>query len=113
MKQHGQHERTNPEKMLDKIQLRNQMKTTRMDLPQTVSSEVVTVKEAAVMLSCSQSFVYKLISKGELSHDVRGSRKLPLVASIREYIANNRVPAKVGHLNKPSTVKNYKHLRLS
>lgn len=72
----------------------------------------VTVKEAASVLRCSISFVYKLMKQGELSYEKRGRRKLPLLRSVEEYRSRNVVhallPAQVEH--RPPQSKRYKHL---
>jgi excisionase family DNA binding protein len=53
----------------------------------------MTVKEAAKELTCSISFIYKLMRIGQLAYEMRGKRKLPVAASVEEYRQRNLVPA--------------------
>ena len=54
---------------------------------------LLTVKEAAVELHCSISFVYKLMQTGQLSFEQRGRRRLPLAVSVAEYRTLNTCQA--------------------
>jgi excisionase family DNA binding protein len=54
----------------------------------------MTVKEAAKELTCSISFVYKLMRTGQLAYEMRGKRKLPIATSVDEYRLRNIVSAK-------------------
>jgi excisionase family DNA binding protein len=51
------------------------------------------VGEAAAVLNCSASFVYKLMGSGEIAYERRGRRKLPVRESVEEYRQRNRVDA--------------------
>jgi hypothetical protein len=53
---------------------------------------VLTVRATAFELSCSISFVYKLMAAGELAFERRGRRKLPLASSVAEYRQRSFVP---------------------
>lgn len=53
----------------------------------------MTVREAAVELQCSISFVYKLMTQGQVAYECRGRRKLPVAESVAEYRKRNLVPA--------------------
>jgi len=53
----------------------------------------MSVKEAAKELTCSLSFVYKLMDTGQLAYELRGRRKLPVAASVEEYRQRNLVLA--------------------
>lgn len=71
--------------------------------------ECCTVKEAAEILKCSISFIYKLMAEGELGYQRRGRKKLPHVSSIHSYQHRNTVPEKpTGKRYKQPS--NYKHL---
>lgn len=61
--------------------------------PVSVEKDTMTVKEAACVLNCSASLVYKLMDQGELAFERRGRRKLPVTASIKDYRQRNLVPA--------------------
>ena len=60
----------------------------------------MTVKQAAIELQISQSFVYKLMHQGEIAFERRGVRKFPVDASVAEYKQRNLVPAAPGQ-NRP------------
>lgn len=53
----------------------------------------MTVKQTAVYLEVSVSFVYKLLDQGEIAFERRGCRKLPVEASVEAYKNRNLVPA--------------------
>lgn len=53
----------------------------------------MTVKEAACVLNCSPSLVYKLTDQGQLAFEWRGRRKLVVRASVADYRKRNLVPA--------------------
>jgi excisionase family DNA binding protein len=54
---------------------------------------VVPIQTAAEMLSCHRSYVWKMISKGELESTGIGRRRV-IVASIEAFIERNRRPAR-------------------
>ena len=62
----------------------------------------MTVREAAVELQCSISFVYKLMTQGQIAYECRGRRKLPMAESVAEYRQRNIVPVSVKE-PKPAT----------
>jgi excisionase family DNA binding protein len=73
----------------------------------------MTVKEAAKELTCSISFVYKLMNEGQIAYERRGRRRLPVSSSVADYRQQNLVPARPaspGAQAKPSSPKGYKHL---
>lgn len=73
----------------------------------------MTAKEAAGVLDCSLSFVYKLMRIGQLAYEKRGRRKLPLDASVAEYRQRNVVPARhppARGANQPNSAYRFKHL---
>ena len=70
----------------------------------------MTVREAAVELQCSISFVYKLMSQGQVAYECRGRRKLPVAESIAEYRQRNLVPATAKKPKPARTPYQYKHL---
>jgi excisionase family DNA binding protein len=73
----------------------------------------MTVKEAAKELTCSISFVYKLMNEGQIAYERRGRRKLPVELSVADYRRRNLVPARPtteGAPAKPPTPCHYKHL---
>ena len=72
------------------------------DGPSPEAGRLLTVKEAAVELYCSISFVYKLMRTGQLAFERRGRRKLPLALSVAEYRQRNTCPAS-SHASSPST----------
>ena len=55
--------------------------------------ELLTVCEAAELLKCSESLVYKLMKLGEIAYERRGRRKLPLARSVADYRQRNLVEA--------------------
>lgn len=57
------------------------------------AADTLTVNEAAAVLNCSISFVYKLMDQGQVAFERRGRRKLPVAASVSEYRQRNLVPA--------------------
>lgn len=56
------------------------------------AADTLTVNEAAIVLNCSISFVYKLMDQGQVAFERRGRRKLPVTASVKEYRQRNLVP---------------------
>jgi len=73
----------------------------------------LTVKEAAKQLTCSISFVYKLMSQGELAYETRGRRKLPTSESVAQYRLRNTVPAQQApsrFVKPPKTPYQFKYL---
>lgn len=77
-------------------------------------NRLLTVKEAASELSCSESFVYKLLRTGQIAYERRGRRKLPTVASVCEYRLRNTVPALKQEQSRPAEPRRFpyefKHL---
>lgn len=70
----------------------------------------MTVREAAAELQCSISFVYKLMTQGQVAYECRGRRKLPVAESVAEYRQRNLVPA-TAKASKPAKAPyQYKHL---
>jgi excisionase family DNA binding protein len=57
------------------------------------ATDTLTVNEAAAVLNCSISFIYKLMDQGQVAFERRGRRKLPVTASVSEYRQRNLVPA--------------------
>jgi excisionase family DNA binding protein len=74
------------------------------------ADRLMTVKEAALELRCSISFVYKLMKLGELSYEQRGRRKLPIDRSIREYRSRSIVHGLLMPQSETSPAKRYRHL---
>jgi excisionase family DNA binding protein len=73
----------------------------------------LTVIEAAERLACSISFVYKLMSQGELAYETRGRRKLPSSESVAMYRLRNTVPARPAPsrvVKPPKTTYQFKYL---
>lgn len=70
----------------------------------------MTVREAAAELQCSISFVYKLMTQGQVAYECRGRRKLPVAESVAEYRQPNLVPASAKE-SKPSKIP-YQYQRL-
>jgi hypothetical protein len=70
----------------------------------------MTVREAAVELQCSISFVYKLMAQGQVAYECRGRRKLPVAVSVAEYRQRNLVPATAKEPKPARTPYQYKHL---
>jgi excisionase family DNA binding protein len=67
----------------------------------------MTVNQAAAELQCSISFIYKLMTQGQLAYERRGRRKLPVAESVAEYRHRNLVPATT-RVSRPSpNVKGY------
>jgi excisionase family DNA binding protein len=73
---------------------------------------VLSVREVAIELRCSISFVYKLMSSGELSFERRGRRKLPVAISVADYRQRNLVEPGTADRLKPPPVRprRYRHL---
>jgi excisionase family DNA binding protein len=73
--------------------------------------ELLTVHEAALLLRCSDSLVYKLMKIGEIAYERRGRRKLPLARSVTDYRQRSRIeatpPAMPGSTPRPGR---YLHL---
>ena len=70
----------------------------------------MTVREAAVELQCSISFVYKLMTQGQVAYECRGRRKLPMAESVAEYRQRNIVPASFKEPKPAKAPYQYKHL---
>jgi excisionase family DNA binding protein len=76
-------------------------------------ASALTVKEAATELTCSISFVYKLMAHGHLAYERRGRRKLPTAASVHDYRQRNLVPARPQASPPPPAARppyNFKYL---
>ena len=77
------------------------------------AATTLTVKEAALHLGISESFVYKMMSQGQLGYEMRGRRKLPTIESVAEYRRQNQVPACSGSsrpAKPPRTDYQFKYL---
>lgn len=61
--------------------------------PPPLNNRLLTVREAASELRCSESFVYKLLRTGQIAYERRGRRKLPTFASVCDYRLRNSIPA--------------------
>lgn len=56
-------------------------------MPDTPDPITVTVKGAAQMLGLSNWSVYKLLDQGKVESRYKGTRRLVVVESLREYVA--------------------------
>jgi excisionase family DNA binding protein len=70
---------------------------------QSDACKLLTVKEAAVEMKCSISFIYKLMQRGQLAFEKRGRRKLPLAESVAQYRKRSLVPAFAAPQVEPPT----------
>ena len=75
-------------------------------------AQVLSVREAAVELSCSISFVYKLMKLNELAYEMRGRRKFPTRGSVADYRKRNLIDHRPELIETPERARGrgFRHL---